>query len=131
MSAEENKALFLRFFDDVWAGRIQDDPWMDEIQAAFPDLKATPDRALVAKDADENDYVVVIFTVTAIHQGDYKGIPATGKPMTFRGTTVAQMENGKIVEEFAVAEKMGAVMFGQSLHQDGTPEASTGQPFTD
>ena len=129
MSAEENKAVFLRFFDDVWTGRIQDDPWMDEIQAAFPDLKASPDRVLVAKDADENDYVVVIFTVTAIHQGDYKGIPATGKPMTFRGTTVAQMENGKIVEEFAVAEKMGAVMFGQSLHQDGTAEASTGQPF--
>lgn len=103
---------------------------MDEIRAAFHDLKPTPDRVLVAKDADEDDYVVAIFTVTAIHQGDHKGIPATGKRMTFRGTAVAQLENGKIVEEFAVAEKTGAVMFGQSLHQDGTAEASTGQPFT-
>jgi predicted ester cyclase len=72
---------------------------------------------------------LVIFTVTAIHQGAYKSIRATGKPMTFRGTTVAQMENGKIVEEFAVAEKMAAAMFGQSLHQGGTAAASTGQPF--
>ena len=35
MSAEENKALFLRFFDDAWTGR-QQNSWMDEIQAAFP-----------------------------------------------------------------------------------------------
>jgi predicted ester cyclase len=59
-----------------------------------------------------------MFTVTATHQGDYRGVPATGEPITFKGITVAQMENGKIVDEFFVATKMGAVMFGQTLDQD-------------
>ncbi len=112
MSAEENKALFLQFFDDVWRGRPPyDDSWIKEIQAAFPDLKATPDRVLAAED----DHVVIIFTVTATHQQDYKGIPATGEPITFRGTTTARLENGQIVEEFPFLEKMGAVMIGQNL----------------
>ena len=112
MSAEENKAMFLQFFDDVWGGRFPyDDAWIEEIQAAFPDLKATPDRVLAAED----DHVVIIFTVTATHQQDYKGIPATGEPITFRGTTTARLENGQIVEEFLFLEKMGAVMIGQTL----------------
>ena len=62
--------------------------------------------------AAEDDHVLIRFTVTAVHRGDYKGIPATGEPISFWGTTVARMENGKIVDEFAVAEKMGAVLFG-------------------
>ncbi len=112
MSAEGNKALFLQFFDDVWRGRPPyDDAWIKEIQAAFPDLMATPDRVLAAED----DHVVILFTVTATHQEDYKGIPATGEPITFRGTTTARLENGQIVEEFPFLEKMGAVMIGQNL----------------
>ncbi len=122
MSAEENKTLFLRFFDDVWAGRDPDDenwpgdetwpgrPWMDEIRAAFSDLQATPDVVLAA-----DDHVVIIFTVTAVHRKDYRGIPASGKPITFRGSTTALFENGKIVDEFAFATKMGAVMLEQTL----------------
>ncbi len=112
MSAEGNKAVFLRFFEDVWGGRPPyDDAWIKEIQAAFPDLMATPDRVLAAED----DHVVILFTVTATHQEDYKGIPATGEPITFRGTTTARLENGQIVEEFPFLEKMGAVMIGQNL----------------
>ena len=108
MSAEENKAVFLRFFEDAWALRLGDDPDMEEFHAAFGDLKATPDLVLAAED----DHVLIRFTVTAVHRQDYRGIPATGMPISFWGTTVARMENGKIVDEFAVAEKMGAVMFG-------------------
>jgi predicted ester cyclase len=112
---EQNKAEFLRFFEVVWSGRLPgDEEWMGEILTAFPDLKATPDRVLAA----EGGHVVIMFTVTATHQGDYRGVPATGEPITFKGITVAQMENGKIVDEFFVATKMGAVMFGQTLDQD-------------
>ena len=114
MSAEENKAVFLRYFEEAWAQRSEDDhragddQEMDEFHAAFGDLKATPDLVLAAED----DHVLIRFTVTAVHRKDYRGIPATGKPISWWGTTVARMENGKIVDEFAVAEKMGAVMFG-------------------
>jgi len=117
MSAEENKALFLKFFDDVWAGRYEDPddpgyrPWIDEIRAAFPDLTVIADQVLAA----EGDHVVIMFTGTGTHQGDFLGIPASGEPVTFRGTTVARLENGKIVDEFACTEKMGSVMLRQTL----------------
>ena len=32
--------------------------------------------------AAEDDHVLIRFTVTAVHRKDYRGIPATGKPMT-------------------------------------------------
>ena len=109
MSAEENKALFLRFFEDAWTGRNPEDhEWVDEILAAFPDLTVTPDKVLAAEDG----HVVIMFTGTGTHQVDYRGVPATGEPTSFRGTTVVRVENGKLVDEFAATEKMGAVMFG-------------------
>lgn len=114
MSAQENKAVFLRFFDDVWANRVPDDEWASEILDAFPDLKVTPDAVLAA----EGGRVVIIFTGTGTHQKDFRGVPASGEPTTFQGITVARMEDGKIVDEFAVATKMGAVMFGQTLGYD-------------
>ena len=109
MSAEENKEVFLRFFEDFWSGRMfPDDEWLGEIRSAFPDLTMTADKVLAAED----DHVVIMFTGTGTHQGNFKGIPATGEPISFRGTTLARIENGKIVDEFAAADKMGAVMFG-------------------
>ena len=112
MSAEENRAVFLQFFEDVWGGRFpEDDEWLGEIRAAFPDFKVTPDKVLAA----EGGHVVIMFTGTATHQGDYRGIPATGEPISFRGTTVARLEDGKIVDEFAATEKMGSVILGQTL----------------
>ena len=75
--------------------------------AALPDSVVHIDRMVA-----EGDMVVVEWTLSGTHRGRMLGIPATGKPISFWGTTVARMENGKIVDEFAVAEKMGAVMFG-------------------
>ena len=104
MSAEENKAQFLQYFEDVWGGKYpEDDEWLGGIHAAFPDFKITPDKVLAAED----DHVVIMFTVTGTHREDYKGTPATGKLMTFRGATMARIENGRIVDEFAVVEKLG------------------------
>ena len=112
MSAEENRAVFLQFFEDVWGGRFpEDDEWLGEIRAAFPDVKVTPDKVLAA----EGGHVVIMFTGTATHQGGYRDIPATGEPFSFRATTVARLENGKIVDEFAATEKMGSVIVGQTL----------------
>jgi hypothetical protein len=50
MSAEENKAVFLRYFVDAWAPREADDQETDEFRVAFGDLKATPDLVLAAED---------------------------------------------------------------------------------
>lgn len=67
MSAEENKAQFLQYFEDVWGGKYpEDDEWLGGIHAAFPDFKITPDKVLAAED----DHVVIMFTVTGTHRED-------------------------------------------------------------
>ena len=89
---EQNKAEFLHFFEVVWSGRLPgDEEWMGEILTAFPDLKATPDRVLAA----EGGHVVIMFTVTATHQGDYRGVPATGEPITFKEARSLRWRTGR------------------------------------
>jgi hypothetical protein len=77
MSAEENRAVFLQFFEDVWGGRFpEDDEWLGEIRAVFPDFKVTPDKVLAA----EGGHVVIMFTGTATHQGGYRDILPPANP---------------------------------------------------
>lgn len=105
MSVEEdNKAVFLKFFEDVWDGRLPEDvEWIAGLRAAFSDFTVTPDKVLAA----EGGHVVIMFTMTGTHQQDYQDVPATGQPITVRGTTVARLEDGKIVDEFACLDKTG------------------------
>jgi steroid delta-isomerase-like uncharacterized protein len=61
--------------------------------AAFPDWQMTIDE-LVA----EGDKVVVRYTATGTHQGEFRGIPATGKPYTQEAIVIYRLTNGKIAE---------------------------------
>jgi steroid delta-isomerase-like uncharacterized protein len=63
-------------------------------RAAFPDIHFTVDE-LVAED----DKVVVRVTFRGTHQGEYMGIPATGKAVQVSGVELARLANGQIVEE--------------------------------
>lgn len=56
--------------------------------------------------ADE-DNVAISYTVTGTHNGDFLGIPATGRPIKARGVQVARFENGKIVERWGSSDQLG------------------------
>ena len=71
------------------------------IFGAFSDFKSTV-NFMVA----EGDLVVGQHTTTGIHQGDFMGIPATGKSVRFDEIHIVRIVNGKAVEHWGLSEDM-------------------------
>ncbi|MGH3165864.1 MAG: ester cyclase, partial [Trebonia sp.] len=47
------------------------------------------------------DLVVHHWTMAGTHDGDFQGIPPTGKTLTWTGITIVRIADGKIVERWA------------------------------
>jgi steroid delta-isomerase-like uncharacterized protein len=120
MSTEANKALVHRFIQEFWSsGNLsiadeliapdaiisynqQEVTGINALKAlahsrreAFPDWDSTPQHEeLVA----EGDWVVERWTGRGTHQGEHRGIPATGRQVAMPGTTFYRIARGKIVE---------------------------------
>jgi steroid delta-isomerase-like uncharacterized protein len=69
---------------------------------AFPDLH----RNIVDMVA-EGDKVAVSVNVTGTYKGEFQGIPATGKHVSFTAMDILTIIDGKITEEWATADMMG------------------------
>lgn len=69
---------------------------------AFPDLR----RNIVDMVA-EGDKVAVSINVTGTYKGEFQGIPATGKHVSFTAMDILTIIDGKITEEWATADMMG------------------------
>ncbi len=118
MSLEENKAVVRRLYDAVnrreW-GLIEGlfapgyvhhsspghDMTRDELLQfmagtadAFPDLRGEVDELL-----GEGDTVVVRWTQSATHSSEFMGVPPTGKRVTWSGTNIFRVADGKILED--------------------------------
>jgi predicted ester cyclase len=52
----------------------------------------------------EGDKVVGRNTVTGTHQGEYMGIPPTGKSVTYNEIFIARFVNGRIAETWGVVD---------------------------
>jgi len=126
VSAEENKELARRFFEEIWnqadeaaidryiaeqaagndpdfgAGREAFRAQWRKWHAAFPDLHFQIDD-LVA----EGNKVVTRWTLTGTHQGDFMGIPATGRAVRVAGMSLDRIENGQIQEGFDGWDALG------------------------
>ena len=106
----------LDVFHELFAATVVDhDPASDQgsgpegfihfftgFRAAFPDLKIAVEQ-LVADD----DNVAIAYTITGTHQGDFLGIPATGRQIKARGVQIARFENGQIVERWGSSDQLG------------------------
>jgi len=130
MSAEANKAAVRRLIEEVMNGRNPDA--LDEIVAgdvvhhslppgmpqgiesyraltsgytvAFPDLQATIDDLIA-----EGDRVVVRMTNRGTHQGEFMGIPPTGKRIEVSAITMLRFADGKLAEEWVQADMLGVM----------------------
>ncbi|MBV8886228.1 MAG: ester cyclase [Chroococcidiopsidaceae cyanobacterium CP_BM_RX_35] len=71
-------------------------------RAAFPDLNIAVEQLV----ADE-DNVAIAYTITGTHQGDFFGIPATGRQIKARGVQIARFQNGQIVERWGSSDQLG------------------------
>ncbi len=70
--------------------------------AGFPDARLTYDEVLA-----EGDDMAIRFHIDATHAGDFNGIPATGKQISFAGITTLRFAAGKVVERWSHADFPG------------------------
>jgi len=55
----------------------------------------------------EGDKVVTLKTLKGTHRGEFAGVPATGKTVSFDVMDILRLEDGKIVEDWYVADLLG------------------------
>ena len=137
MSAEENKAIVSRFYDEFFNKgnlRIVHELHTPDYQHHDPDapdpgggavgyikrnamfLKAFPDRRLTIEDqVAEGDKVATRITMRATQTGDLPGIPATGKQVTVVSMHICRISDGRIAEEWELFDPLGM------LRQLGAP----------
>jgi predicted ester cyclase len=111
MSTAENKALVRQYFDIFHNQRKLDigerilgsellTPTLDMaalMRTAFPDYQIVIDDQVA-----EADMVATVWTASGTHKGEWASpigpVPATGKAVTWTGTTTLRIVDGKIAE---------------------------------
>jgi len=116
MSAEENKALVRREQEELWnhtgnldaAEELFAPAYAEaarqeaaDFRQGFPDVVSTIEDLIA-----EGDKVVARWTSQATHQGDYMGVPPTGKQVEFTGISVYRIEGGKIAESWTIEDEL-------------------------
>ena len=127
MSTEQNKAVVRRYFDEFHSQRalsIADEIFEDssgplslasQLVTAFPDYQMK-----IAEQVAEGDNVATVWTAQGTHLGEWLSpigaIAATGKPITWSGTTTLLVRNGKIAgvigtncDHLGILQQMGVV----------------------
>ena len=88
-----------------------------EFVRGFPDLKFT-----VLDIIAENDKVVALWNISGTHQGEFRGIAATGKKMSVDGITISQLANGKIMDSFVSWDMWGMILQLGAVPPLGQPQ---------
>jgi len=76
--------------------------WYESIYQAFPDVHY--DIKEIFADGDK---VCVQWIFTGTHEGDFQGIPATGKRIEVSAIEICMIQDGKIIEEKAETDSQG------------------------
>jgi steroid delta-isomerase-like uncharacterized protein len=121
MSAESNKALVRRFYEEIDRGNLAA---MDDLVAedyvdhnpppfGFPAgrdglkqafalfLRATPGCHRIEDQVAEGDKVVTRLTSVGTHAGDLPGAPATGRELRMTSITIHRVAGGKLAEKWS------------------------------
>jgi len=130
MSLDENKALAIRYFQEVWEqgdfaledqllapdyvdhnaapgfppNRTGHHQFLVHFRAAFPDVRYTMDDLIA-----EGDRVMDRWTVHATHLGEFLGIPPTGKAVTFWGIDILRIVNGRITDIWHLEDQLNVL----------------------
>ena len=129
MSADENKAIFRRYVEEVSNkgnldladeifdryishqsdGRTEErgpedvKHFISEFRQAFPDF-----RSVIEDQIAEGDKVVTRWKAGGTHQGEFRGIPPTGKTVTVTGIGIFRFsDEGKVVESWDNMDQLG------------------------
>jgi steroid delta-isomerase-like uncharacterized protein len=124
--AEEDKVVARRLYEEVFGSgdlELLDDIALDEYveHNPLPDqgrgLRGLKDRVAALRDAlaprftiedviAEGDKVVVRWTNSGSHVGEFAGIPPTNKDFTIGGIDIYRVEDGKLAEHWDVVDQL-------------------------
>jgi steroid delta-isomerase-like uncharacterized protein len=85
--------------------RVGRDTWRrgaELIKGAFPDLTVEIDDIVA-----EGDRVALRLTIHGTHQGEFLGMPATGRPVSYVSHEFYRVANGLIAEEWICSDTAG------------------------
>ena len=54
---------------------------------------------------DEN--VAIAYMLAGIHQGDFQGVPSSGRRIEVRGMQIARFREGRMVERWGSSDELG------------------------
>jgi ketosteroid isomerase-like protein len=127
-SADSNKALVRRFYEEIDKGNIDildelvAENYIDHSPPPFPGLapgregvkqsfrmfqQATPGYHRIEDQIAEGDKVVTRLTSIGKHEGDLPGAPRTGNDMQVTSITIHRIANGKLVEKWSEKDVIG------------------------
>lgn len=129
MSAEDNKDVVRRHFEECWRqgnlavvddlldityvshappppGVGSDREGFKQIvtlfRSVFPDIHYTVEDQLA-----EGDKVATRWTARGAHRGPFMGLPPSGKEVTFTGIFIDRIVDGKCVEHWGAIDRLG------------------------
>ncbi|MBE7553639.1 MAG: ester cyclase [Anaerolineales bacterium] len=128
MSTETNKTVLKRFFEELFnrgdlsvadeivganyvnhnavpgetPGREGLKAFVTYLRTAFPDVHFTVEDQIA-----EGDKVVTRWSVTGTQQGEFAGIPATGKPINVTAINIHRVSNDQIQEAWLNWDTLG------------------------
>jgi len=131
MTTQENAAVIRRFIEEtinqgdiesaghfVWDDVVELEPFPGQgpgleglndvlrgMRSAFPDL-----RFLVQEQIAEGDKVVTRFEWSGTHQGEFLGVPATGRPVRVWGVVIDRLEEGRLKDTRMIMDTLGLMM---------------------
>ncbi|HUI51415.1 MAG TPA: ester cyclase [Terriglobales bacterium] len=80
-------------------------------------LTGLPDLRFDIEDTiSEGEKLVVSWTITGTHRGEFLGVPATNRKVSFSGITINHIRSGKIIETTVIWDGLGLLeQFGVEL----------------
>lgn len=129
--SQENAAIVRRFVDEVitlgkidsaaryvWEDVVEQVPFPGQapglqglqdvirgMRAAFPDIVFS-----IQEQITEGDKVTSRFEWTGTHQGEFLGVPATGRPVRVWGFVMDRLVEGRIKETRILMDALGMMM---------------------
>jgi steroid delta-isomerase-like uncharacterized protein len=83
--------------------------------SSFPDLHHE-----ILDIVAEGDKVAVRYNIIGTHKGEFQGIPPTGKEVSFSAMGFITLIDGKVAEEWEVADNMGLMQQIEAIPRPST-----------
>lgn len=140
-SPDANKAKSRQFFEDIIAGGRTDliadlvtpdftlhlpalptpvrgqaalERFVGTLRTAFPDIRYTLEREMC-----DNTMTAFRWHMTGTHQGEFRGLPASGNTVTIQGVSLFRLEEGQIAEVWMNENDLGLM---EQLQPASEPE---------